>query len=286
MVSAYWQQIQDEDHRVPTDRRLDDLTAELTTMLGATDPDQRDAVAYPILATWIERGVYDELLAGLGDGMAAGLLIGLGENGTDTVFRRSFSALVLAECIDRDNQAALVPPLKLLEWGDRVTTWFVRERDTRGYVEGKGWAHTVAHGADALACLARSPHFWIHELTVLLDVLADRLVLPADAVYTAGEPDRLAAATMAVLRRNLVPLGVVEPWVARLAATAAADTPSAADPYLRRGNPESFLRALHLQLLLSPEPPEIRSDLLLVLGDALRAANPAYLSRTLKRTGE
>ena len=57
MVSAsYWQQVQDEDLRVPTDRRLDDLTAELTTMLGATDPNLRDAVAYPILATWIERG--------------------------------------------------------------------------------------------------------------------------------------------------------------------------------------------------------------------------------------
>ena len=282
MVSgSYWQQVQDEDLRVPTDRRLDDLTAELTTMLGATDPTLRDSVAYPILATWIERGVYDDLLAGLGDGMAAGLQIGLGESGTDSVFRRSFSALVLAECINRDNQAALVAPLKLLEWGDRVTAWFVRERDTRGFVEGKGWAHTVAHGADALTCLARSPHFWMHELTVLLDVIADRLLLPADAVYTAGEPDRLAAATMAILRRNLVPLGVVEPWVARLSATAAADPPSSAsaDPYLRRGNPESFLRALHLQLLLSPEPPEIRSDLLLVLGDALRAANPAYLGR-------
>ena len=165
----------------------------------------------------------------------------------------------------------------MLEWGDRVTTWFVREKDTRGYVPGKGWAHTVAHGADALGCLARSPHFWIHELTVLLDVLADRLLLPADAVFTAGEPDRLAAATMAVLRRNLVPLGVVEPWVARLTATAAAEAPVAADPFLRRGNAEAFLRALHLQLLLAGDAPEIRSDLLLVLGDALRAANPSYL---------
>jgi hypothetical protein len=277
MVSAYWQQVAAADHRVPTDRRLDDLTAELTTMLGSTDPDLRDGVAYPVLATWIERGVYDDLLAGLGDGMAAGMTIGLGQVGTDTVFRRSFSTLILAECIDRDNKAALVPPTKVLEWGDRVTTWFVREKDTRGFVPGKGWAHTVAHGADALGCLARSPHFWIHELTVLLDVIADRLLLPADAVFTAGEPDRLAAATMTVLRRNLVPLGVVEPWVARLTATAAAEPPLSADPFLRRGNAEAFLRALHLQLLLSGDSPEIRSDLLLVLGDALRAANPSYL---------
>ncbi len=64
-------------------------------MLGSTDPDLRDGVAYPVLATWIERGVYDDLLAGLGDGMAAGMTIGLGQNGTDTVFRRSVSTLIL-----------------------------------------------------------------------------------------------------------------------------------------------------------------------------------------------
>jgi len=209
--------------------------------------------------------------------MAAGLRVGLGERDTDAVFRRSFSCLVLAECIDRDNGAALVSPTKVLEWGDRIATWFVREQDTRGFVSGRGWAHAIAHGADALGCLARSPHFWIHELTVLLDVIADRLLLPTDAVFTAGEPDRLAAATMAVLRRNLVPLSVVEPWVARLAATASAESPTSSDPFLRRGNPEAFLRALHLQLLLAGDPPEVRSDLLLVLGDALRAANPSYL---------
>jgi hypothetical protein len=282
MGSAYWQQIAAADHRVPTDRRLDDLTAELTTMLGSADPALRIGVAHQILATWIERGVYDDLLVGLGDGMATGLQIGLGEQGTDTVFRRSFSTLVLAECIERDNRAVLVAPTKLLEWGDRVTAWLIREKDTRGYVPGKGWAHAVAHGADALAALARSPHFWIHELTVLLDVIADRLVLPVDSVLTAGEPDRLARATMTVLRRNLVPLGVVEPWVARLAAAATAEPPADTDPYQHRGNPEAFLRALHLQLLLSGDAPEIRSDLLLVLGDALRAANPAFL----KRTGE
>ncbi len=58
-------------------------------MLGSPDPEQRDGIAYPALATWIDRGVYDDLLVGLGDGMAAGLTVGLGEDGTDSVFRRS-----------------------------------------------------------------------------------------------------------------------------------------------------------------------------------------------------
>ena len=275
-MSSYWNQVLADGFQVPSDRPLDDLTAELTRMLGSTDPVGRDETAYPALATWTARGVYDDLLAGLGDGMAAGLAVGLGESGTDTVFRRSFSVLVLTECVARDNMASLLPATKILEWGDRVATWYLRERDVRGFVPGKGWAHAVAHGADAVGTLASSPHVGKAELTVLLDVLADRIALPVDSVYTHGEHDRMAAATMAVLRRNLVPLSVVEPWIARIESEATAESRDGGpDPVA--GNAEAFLRALHLQVALAPDPPEHRSDLLLVLVAALRAANPAYL---------
>jgi hypothetical protein len=278
MSASYWRQVQEADFEVPADRPLDDLTAELTRMLGSNDPVVRDRTAYPALATWTSRGVYDDLLSGLGDGMAAGLTVGLGERESDTVFRRSFSVLVLGECVARDNAAALVPPGKVLEWGDRVSTWYLRERDLRGYVPGKGWAHAIAHGADAIGTLAESPHLGQNELTVLLDVLADRLTLPAETQFVHGEPDRMAAATMSVLRRNVVPLSVLEPWVARIAAAATSRAPRGTDPFLRRGNSESFLRALYLQLALAPRPPAARPDLLLVLVDALRRTNPYYLT--------
>lgn len=287
-MSSYWNQVLADGFDVPTDRPLDDLTAELTRMLGSADPAVRDQTAYSALATWTERGVYDELLAGLGDGMAAGLAIGLGESGSDTVFRRSFSVLVLGKCIARDTAASLLPAGKILEWGDRIATWYVREHDLRGFVAGKGWAHAVAHGADALGALAASPHVGSAELTVLLDVLADRVApppgaLPADGgadsvVFGHGEPDRMAAATMAVLRRNLLPLSVVEPWIARLISIATTPTADDTDPALVRGNAEAFLRALHLQVALSPDPPELRPDLLLELVAALRVVHPTYLS--------
>ena len=277
MSGSYWKQVVEDDFGVPSDRPLDDLTAELTRMLGSTDPQLRDGTAYPALATWTDRGVYDDLLSGLGDGMAAGLTVGLGEQETDSVFRRSFSVLILGECMARDNAAGLLPATKILEWGDRVSTWYLRERDLRGFVPGKGWAHAIAHGADAIAALANSPHLGTNELTVLLDVLGDRLTVPVEAVFTAGEPDRIAYATMAVLRRNLVPLRVIEPWIARLAA-AARGRAGGRDPFVVRGNPEAFLRALYLQLALAPRPPDVRSDLLLVLVDALKRTNPFFLT--------
>lgn len=278
MASAFWEQVVAGGLEVPTDRPLAELTAELTTMLGSTDPRQRDDTAYETLATWIGRGVYDDLLAGLGDGMAAGLEVGLGQSGTDTVFRRSFSALILGECIDRDNTVQVLPPARILEWGDRIATWYVRERDLRGYVDGKGWAHAAAHGADAIASLARSSHLGLPELTVMLDVIADRLLLPTKQFLVCGEPDRMAMATMQVLRRNLVPLSILEPWVRRISHGAARGATTGDNPYLATYNAQAFLRAFHLQLAIGTGHPEVRHDLLLALVEALRDTNRDYLA--------
>jgi hypothetical protein len=278
MSTAYWNQVRSAEMAVPTDRPLPDLTAELTTMLGSTDPVERDEIAFSILATWVTAGVYDDLLAGLGDGMAAGLTRGLGESGTDSVFRRSFSVLVLATCIERNNAKSLLPPDKIFEWGDKITGWLVRERDVRGFVPGRGWAHAVAHGSDAVWALAASSHFGLNELTVLLDVIADRILEPTPVPLSAGEPDRLARATMGVFRRRLVPLRMIEPWLARITAAAVAQVPTEVDPFLTTGNPEAFLRALHLQIALAPEPIGIRADLLLAVMDALRTTNATYIA--------
>jgi hypothetical protein len=277
MASRFWEQVVEGGLQVPTERPLSDLTAELTTMLGDPDPRVRDKIAFPTLATWIHEGVYDDLLTGLGDGMCAGLSRGLGMTDSDTVFTRSFTALVLAECIDRDTAAALVMPDTILRWGDRLTTWLVRERDLRGYVPGRGWAHAVAHGADALGALARSPRLGRNELTVILDVIADRLLLPTEEVFVAGEPDRLAFATMHVLRRDVLDLRLLEPWVRRLAAAAVPHGEGEAHPFHVAGNVQAFLRSLHLQLALGAPQPAIRTDLLLVLIEHLRQTNAPYV---------
>jgi hypothetical protein len=281
MTRGYWRAVVSDGLTVPTDRPLDELTAELTTMLGSPDAEQRDGIAYPALSTWLHRGVYDDLLAGLGDGMAAGLDVGLGGEGDDSVFRRSWSARVLGDAIARDNAERLLTADQVLRWGDRLATWLVRERDLRGWVPGSGWARAVAHGADALASLAASPHLGAPELTVLLDVVADRAT-GTHRPTTDGASDRLARAALAVLRRDLVPMKVLEPWVARIAVHASPfgfgpETDPGQDPTARAAACEELLRSLHLQLLLGADPPTCRSDLLLVVVEALRSTNAQHL---------
>ena len=283
----FWQQVLEGGAQVPRDKPLDDLTHELFEMLGDPDPQIRDNLACTVLATWIGEGVYDELLSGLGDGACVGLSSGLGSDGHDSVFRRSFSALVLGEVVSRANITGTISPTHMLMWGDAAMTWYVREKDLRGFVTGKGWAHTVAHGADLLGQLARSFHFGVHELTVLLDVVADRVLTPTTYRLHYGEDDRLAYAVMAVLHRNLVPGTVVEPLITRLGS--ALRKPRGVDewPCPTAFNAQSFLRALHMQLatgvraqstpgdeVLFATPPRERANLILAIVEALRGAAP------------
>lgn len=280
VTGGFWESVIAADMAVPEDRPLPDLTAELVTMLGSNDSDERDTIAFSVLATWISEGVYDDLLISLGDSICKGLHVGLGEDGTDSVYRRSFSALIIAACIERDNAAHLLPIDPVLSWADQALTWFVGERDLRAFVADGGWAHSLAHGSDLIGELARSRHFTAMELTVLLDVIADRLLASTDYRLTHGEDDRLAYAAMAILHRNLLDLPLVEAWVRRLGAGVARTADYIAPrewPPATGFNVHSFLRILYLQLAIGVRghgehdvelfatPPKIRSDLLLVL---------------------
>ncbi len=287
---------------LPAGRSLDEATAELVELLGHPNPRWREDIAYPLLTTWISKGVYDDLLAGLGDGIVPGLRYGLGHDGDVSVLRRSYSALLLAEIIGHDNNAHLMTADSVLDWGDHATAWYIREQDHRGWIPESGWANAIAHGADLLAALARSRHFGRLELTVLLDVIADRVLAPTAYIWRHGEDDRLAFAVMTLLHRNALDPSIVEPWLARLGdgirpprtrGHVEAEWPS---PSVR--NTSSFLRALHLQLALGvqgrtdlqadaalfAEQPAHRADLLLAVLDQIRAEQPwLYRSTTRAR---
>lgn len=294
MLGGYWQQVLDSDMAVPSERPLNELTAELVSMLGSSNAVERDHTAYPVLASWVSAGVFDDLLITLGNSMAAGLQVGLGGREDDTVFRRSFSALMLSECIARDNAASVLPIDVVLNWADRSLSWFVREQDQRGWVDVKGWAHTVAHGADLIAQLAESRHLATEQLAILLDVVAERLLKPTSRVWIDGEEDRLAAAALTILQRNLVEQEQLDGWVESLGSALSQppdheDVSSWPSPELR--NTSAFVRALqtHLTIGIFPiattlsfaEAPRCRADLLLGLVHIIPKMTPwLYGGRT------
>ncbi|MBA2445243.1 MAG: DUF2785 domain-containing protein, partial [Nocardioidaceae bacterium] len=277
MLGGYWQRVIDSDMAVPSERPLNELTAELVAMLGSSNAVDREQTSYSVLASWVSSGVYDDLLITLGDSIAAGLQMGLGEPEGDAVFRRSYSALLLGDCIARDNQASVLPVDVVLTWADRALSWFVREGDHRGWVEGKGWAHALAHGADLIGVLAQSRHLLAEHLGILLDVIAERLQSPTPRIWIDGEEDRLAAAVLTILQRNQVQQDYLDAWVETLgvALTRPHHREMGIEPSPEARNTSAFVRALyaHLAIGVHPinttlsftEPPACRADLLLDL---------------------
>jgi len=276
MTKADWLRVPASGYRVPDGRPLPDLTAELTELLGSPDPSLREDVALAVLTTWISRGVYDDLLTGLGDGIATGLVRPRGPV-NDGIHRRVASAVVLGHCLARDTQRSLLPRGKVLDWGDRIATWLLAETDLRAHAGDRGWVQAIGRGADALAELARSPQLGRAELAAVLDLIGERVIADVPAPWTGFEADRLARAAVAVLRRNLLTLDEVEDWAARIGRRALAHARRTDQPDHAGANADAFLRSLYLVLALGNQPPPIRADLVLTLVTFLRELHPDLL---------
>ncbi len=311
---SYWERVVADGYRVPHGAALNELTTDLVTMLGDPDRRVREDIAFSILSTWTREGIYDELLSGLGDGLLVGLRHGIGETETDSVIRRTLSAMALTEVVRRDNATQTLPSATVLTWADRSVGWYVDERDLRANVPGAGEVGALAHGADLVGTLAASRHLGSDELSVMLDVIAERLLIPTDHVVSPDEADRLAFATMSLLHRDLVPSDTIDAWLDRLArgwqpaddtdgdapdsgaGTSARTAPRngpgryaarAGSDATVRANCIAYARALHLQLILGVEgtptqqiigrpgaSPTARPDMLIALQRQLRSSHP------------
>ena len=80
------------------------------------------------------------------------LYLNITHNGpSDDVFTRSFSALVIALILGKNRENKNFPEALILETIQRSVDYLKLEKDYRGFVHEKGWAHAVAHGSDLLA---------------------------------------------------------------------------------------------------------------------------------------
>jgi uncharacterized protein DUF2785 len=260
MDRSFWRVIANDENALPQGEWVAELTPELLGWLGSTDPELRDEFAYRILAAWIERGQYGaEQLRTMAKQMTANLEAGLGEHGTDSVYLRTYSVLILMEIVAFDNANPFLDQADLDGFLEAALGYLLREQDLRSWVPGPGWANAIGHTADLLMMLARSPHLGVTELQRILDAIADRLVTPSAVVFVHHEDERLAYAVLNVLRRNLIDRSWLVAWLDRFTAAPGHESwraayASAAES-AARANVTAFLRSLHLQLILTESPP-------------------------------
>ncbi len=266
MDTSFWQSIVDADFALPRDCSAADLTPQLISFLSSTDLQLRDDFGFSILATWLDRGGYysPDQLRQLGAAMIGNLSVGLGESETDTVFGRAFATLILGKVVDADNHQPFLSADEVHAWLDQALGYIRSERDVRGFVPEKGWAHAVAHMGDLLMYMARNRHVGERHLEQIVESIGGRMAEPVPTIYRALEDERMAYAAIVALQRELLTPEFLSAWIDRLAQRWSggqwftiimkAETANACH------NTRQFLRSLYFQLLLGIRAPSWYSD--------------------------
>lgn len=262
MDAAFVREIIGNDLAVPEGQSAAGLIAPLFFGLGSPDSDLREN-SLTVLCEWIEQGRYEpSVLKQIGAQAADNLMRGIGEAGTDSVFLRAFSVLVLAMVIAVDEArrgaeidgAPFLTGNQVLDWLDRGLTYLRAERDRRGYVPGKGWAHAAAHAADLLRVLARHPRVDQDRLERIVQGIGEAVSAATDCAFLHQEDERLAAAVVAVLWRDELDMAFLVSWLERLAGRedepSSVSVPEENCRNNARMNVRSFLRSLYFQLLI------------------------------------
>jgi hypothetical protein len=219
MDKPFWVSILKNDFAVPAGHSVVSLTDELFSLSASTDPELRDTIGLEVFYHWLSRGLFsseqtDDFIPRL----ISNLQVGLGEEESDSVFLRSFSALWLAVIVENDQKKPLLTKEQIDLVLEAALAYLPREQDLRGLVPAKGWAHAIAHCADLFAALASSLHTKAEDHIRILDCMAGKLKDAKNWVYLYGEDSRLCMAAVAVFERGTLGIEQVKTWLVSLSA--------------------------------------------------------------------
>ena len=258
--------------QITENAELAKLIPAMLAQIGSTDSHLRDDLIYTAFFRWIvsyqaisQIELHEMWQAILSE---AYLFHKIGEKGTDSVFRRSFSVLLLALLLyAHRNQPYLSRP-EILRTKDGLLRYLSEEGDRRGFVAGKGWAHATAHAADALDELAHCGELATTDLTEILGAIQGTIGWQ-EQVYGHGEEERLATAVIAVIQRGLLSNSEITRWINDFAdPVLSAD--AGPQKIILRSNCKNFLQSLYFRL----EWENAADELLGQIDQTLRTINP------------
>jgi hypothetical protein len=187
------------------------LLKEMLTHIGSPDAELRDKLIYRTFIDILSDNLLNpEQLGYLFDTVIGDdfLYLNIGEESTDSVFTRSFSALLAASILAKDAELLVLNDERLQVFFQKIGRYLLLEKDTRGHVHDKGWAHSIAHGADLAAVTIKHPKFDLQNAPLILHAL--KLVTWKDTVFVNDEEERLINIIEALLARDYSEEALIE----------------------------------------------------------------------------
>lgn len=244
------------------ERHGDTLFPYMLTHLGTIDSELRDQLIYQAFCKLITYDLLrEEQLA-----QAFRLIIsdeylmrGIEDGESYDVFTRSFSTLWLTGLFWIDKQKPFLEQTMRNDAFKRCATYLLKEHDTRGFVEDKGWAHSIAHGADLAAMIVDHPDIEKKLIPVVLEGITS--CFWKGRVYVDDEDERLVAVLMTLVTAEYEEEVLIE-WVEQVFDRLEQKT--RVDGYDRsfyhaRTNSLQFMKTFYFALKKSHRTPNLRN---------------------------
>lgn len=235
------------DYTVPDDIDPFAFAKALLPNFASTDEELRDELSYMILAAGIidahkltPEQVQTLLLTSLDD---QHLFFRIGETKTDSVFMRSFSLLTINTLLYADAKAPSLPASAVQQTQAALFRYAQEEKDWRGYIEGKGWAHAMAHLADALDECAQNAQLTLEDRQQVMELIRNLAQRP-DPLYHEEDMHLATVAYHIILAKQLDD-EYLSAWLESCFVPRRSDVAS----WMSVTNVKNFLRSLYFLLL-------------------------------------
>ncbi len=263
--------IAENNYELPDDLDSYDFAKALLVNLGSPDGELRDELSYMILASGIiDKGLLtaeqmNELLTIVLD--TQHLFYAIGEVNTDSVFMRSFSNLIVTAILYTDARNPVIAEQVVQHTKATLLAYAKEEKDWRGYVEGKGWAHAMAHLADALDECAQNQYMTPEDRQDILQTVRQLAQLPEPLYHE--EDMRLATSAQHIIISKEVPDTFISDWLELCFVERGSDVSA----WMSATNVKNFLRSLYFLLIWDNMFPPVSAQ----ISDILKRLDDVYI---------
>ena len=234
----------------PDEKIMDEHIPSMLAHIGSVDPVLRDDLIYSTFAIWIFRHKaltqkkLREILQVILD--EDHIHFKLGEQNTDSIFTRSFSALLLPLFLDAHRKESYLSNDELQTIKNKLLNLFRNEKDLRGYVSEKGWAHAVAHASDAIDELSLCSELGKSDLNEILEVVRSTACKP-NYSYSHLEEERMTTIVISIISREVLNEEEITKWIQGFEEqVSSVDTMP--EKQVIQGNTKNFLQSLYFRL--------------------------------------
>ncbi|EAK9793625.1 DUF2785 domain-containing protein [Listeria monocytogenes] len=188
----------------------------MLSYLSSVDSELRDNIAYNIFFEWLvgqdnlttdqKRRIYNYAVN------KNNLLFKINIIDSDAVFQRSFLALIIALLLENNKVHTFLTDNEIRKTLNLLIELLEKEKNTHSFIEEKGWAHCIAHTADALDELIYQRT--ISEIDVKKIMTAITFFYKTNPYILTGEEDeRLSNILITALFEQKINIEEVKNWL-------------------------------------------------------------------------